>query len=419
MSPSHERPRIVITGLGVISGVGNGADYWDNLLAGKSGITKVTHFDASEVTSQVGCEIKEFDPTQWMDKKEAKRHDRYVQLAVAASRMAADDAGLKIGSDNTDPERVGVLIGSGVGGMESIEKHSRTLFERGPRKMSPFTITNIIGNMAAGMVGIMLGAKGPNYGVVSACSSASHGMGEALNALRRGDADVMITGGSEAAITPLSYGGFCSMKAMSTQFNDTPDKASRPFDALRDGFVMGEGAGILVLETEEHAKARGAKIYAELAGYAATCDAYHITSPDPEGKGLGKCLERAFADAQTPLDSCDYINAHGTSTPLNDKFETAAVKTAFGEHATKLHMSSTKSMTGHLLGAAGAIEAIACVKAIETGMAPPTINYENPDPDCDLNYIPNQSISLDVGVAASNNLGFGGHNATLVFKKVS
>jgi 3-oxoacyl-[acyl-carrier-protein] synthase II len=405
---------VVVTGLGVITGVGTGIDRcWENLIAGKSGIARVTRFNVEQYPSQVGCEIKDFNPELYMDKKEANRNDRYVQIAIGATQMAIKDSGLVMANENA--ERVGVLIGSGVGGMESIQKHAFTLFEKGPRKMSPFTIPNIIANMAAGMVAIDIGAKGPNFSIVSACASGSHALGEALNTLRRGDADVMIAGGSEAAITELSYGGFCAMKAMSKSFNDRPEASSRPFDANRDGFVMGEGAGILILETLEHAKARGAKIYCEFSGYAANCDAYHITSPDPEGKGLAKCLERAFASASIALDRCDYINAHGTSTPYNDKFESLAVKLVFGEHARKLMVSSTKSMTGHLLGAAGGIEAAFCVKAIETGVVPPTINYETPDPDCDLDYIPNQKRVAKVRVAASNNLGFGGHNASLVF----
>ena len=415
MESTPSGKRIVVTGLGVITGVGSGIDeYWSNLTAGKSGIDRVTRFDPEPFTSQVGCEIKDFDPTLYMDKKEANRNDRYVQLAIGATQMAMKDANLSM--EGEDPDRVGVLIGSGVGGMESIQTHAFTLFEKGPRRMSPFTIPNIIANMAAGLVAIDIGAKGPNFSCVSACASGSHALGEALHAMRRGDADVMIAGGSEAAITPLSYGGFCAMKAMSRSFNDNPKAASRPFDAKRDGFVMGEGAGILILETLEHAQARGARIYCEYAGYAANCDAYHITSPHPEGEGLAKCLTKAFENGNVPLDSCDYINAHGTSTPYNDKFETLAVKKVFGEHANKLMMSSSKSMTGHLLGAAGGIEAVACVKAIESGVVPPTANYEEPDPDCDLDYVPNEKRVAEVKVAASNNLGFGGHNASLVFK---
>lgn len=407
--------KVVVTGLGVISGVGIGADlFWNNLLAGKSGISRVTRFDPTDFRSQVGSEARDFDPTLYMDKKEANRNDRYVQMAICATHMAMEDAGLS--KEKIDPERTGVYIGTGVGGMESIEKHSKTLYERGPGRMSPFTITNIIANMASGCVGIEIGAKGPNFTIVSACASGAHAIGEALLCIQRGAADIMVCGGTEAAITPLSYGGFCAMKAMSTQYNDEPEKASRPFDKNRDGFVMGEGAGILIIESEESAKARGARIYCEFSGYGATCDSYHMTSPDIEGRGLSASMKQAFSMGNIPLDACDYINAHGTSTPLNDKFETLAIKKTFGDHAYKLLMSSTKSMTGHLLGAAGGIEAVAAIKAIETGKVPPTINYDEPDPDCDLNYVPNVMVEKPVKVAASNNLGFGGHNASVVFK---
>jgi 3-oxoacyl-[acyl-carrier-protein] synthase II len=408
--------RIVITGLGAITPLGNSAEkYWEGLLAGTSGITAITRFDTTDIPSKVGGEVKDFDPTRYMDPKEAKRNDRYVQFALAASRDAFEDAGLKIGQ--VHPDRLGVIIGSGIGGIGSIEEQSFNLFSKGPRRVSPFMITEIITNMAAGVVGIEFQARSVNFCVVSACASSSHSLGQALLHLRNGDADVMIAGGSEASITRLGYAGFCSMKAMSASSNDNPARASRPFDATRDGFIMGEGAGILILETLQHAKARGAKIYAEFAGYGATCDAYHITAPDPEGRGLQPCIERVLADADLTLQDVDYINAHGTSTPYNDKFETLAIKKAFGEHARKLAVSSTKSMTGHLLGAAGGIEAIASVLAIKNGIIPPTINYENPDPDCDLDYVPNAARKQEVNVALSNNLGFGGHNAVLAFKK--
>lgn len=414
MSNSPAR-KVVVTGIGVISGVGIGVDtFWNNLLAGKSGIARVSRFDPTDFRSQIACEASEFDPTSYMDKKEANRNDRYVQMAICGTHMALEDAGLS--KETLPSERTGVYIGTGVGGMESIEKHSRTLYERGPGRMSPFTITNIIGNMASGCVGIEIGAKGPNFTVVSACASGAHAIGEALLAIQRGDTDVMICGGTEAAITPLSFGGFCAMKAMSTQHNDDPQRASRPFDKGRDGFVMGEGAGIIVIESEEHAKARNASIYCELAGYGATCDAYHMTSPDVEGRGLSACMKQAFSLGNIPLESCDYINAHGTSTPLNDKYETIAIKKTFGDHASKLLMSSTKSMTGHLLGAAGGVEAIATIMTIKDNKVAPTINYEEPDPDCDLNYVPNTMVEHTVNVAATNNLGFGGHNASLVFK---
>ncbi|MDR3228711.1 MAG: beta-ketoacyl-ACP synthase II [Puniceicoccales bacterium] len=409
-------PRIVVTGIGVVSPLGNDTEtFWKNLTAGVSGIERVTHFDPTDFPSQVGAEVKDFDPTKFMDGKEAKRNDRFVQLAVAASRMAFEDAGLKVG--DVPPERLGVIIGSGIGGIGSIEEQSRRLFEGGPRRVSPFMITNIITNMAAGVVGIEFEARSTNYCVVSACASSAHSLGEALNQIRAGKADVMIAGGSEASIVRLGYAGFCSMKAMSTGFNQTPSKASRPFDATRDGFVMGEGSAMLILENLERAKARNAKIYAEFVGYGASCDAYHITAPDTEGRGLKLCFERIFAESGlTPAD-VDYINAHGTSTPYNDKFETLAIKKTFGERARQIPVSSTKSMTGHLLGAAGGLEAAASVLAIRDGIIPPTINYENPDPECDLDYVPNAARKHDVKVALSNNLGFGGHNAVLAFKR--
>lgn len=399
-----------------MAAVGNDTEtLWQNLVAGKSGITQVTSCDVSDIPSKVGGELKDFDPTKYMDPKEAKRNDRYVQIAVNAAMMAFNDAGLKVG--DVDPDRLGVIIGSGIGGIASIEEQSFNLFEKGPRRVSPFMITSIITNMAAGAVAIQLQARSVNFCVVSACASGAHSLGEALMHMRNGNADVMIAGGTEAAITRLGYAGFCSMKAMSTGFNDTPEKSSRPFDAQRDGFVMGEGGGILVLETYEHAKKRGAKIYAEFAGYGATCDAYHITSPDVEGRGLDLCFKRALADANLTPESVDYINAHGTSTPYNDKFETLAIKKTFGDHARKLAISSTKSMIGHLLGGAGAVEAVVAILAIKHGVIPPTINYENPDPDCDLNYVPNVAEKREVNVAISDNLGFGGHNAAVVFKK--
>lgn len=414
MSHSHPR-RVVITGVGALSALGKGIEeFWGSLLAGKSGIGKVTRFDISEYPCQVASEDNEFDPTQYMDPKEVKRNDRYVHFAMAASRMAMDDA--KLDKDSVDGDRFGVIIGSGIGGMETIEAQSFRLFERGPRKVSPFMIPSLISNMASGVVAIEYGARGPNYALVSACATGSHAIGEALRAIRYGDADVMLAGGSEAAITQLGFAGFCSMKAMSTESNDNPQKASRPFDAKRDGFIMGEGAGVFVLETLEHAKARGAKIYAELVGYSATCDAYHITSPHPEGRGLALAMERALKDGGLTTDDVDYINAHGTSTPYNDKFETLAIKKTFGDKAKDLLISSTKSMTGHLLGAAGGVELAACVMSIRDQKVAPTINYENPDPDCDLNYVPNKAQDAKVKVAMSNNLGFGGQNASLVIK---
>jgi len=416
MSNEVEKRRVVVTGLGIISSLGNSIDdYWAGLLAGKSGIGKVTRFDASPYSCQVGAEVSDFNPADFMDPKEARRNDRYTQFAVAGTRLALADAALD--PSVLDPTRIGVLIGSGIGGMETIEKQSFALFERGPRKVSPFMIPALIANMASGVVAIEINARGPNFGVVSACATGSHSIGESFQMIRDGRADIMVAGGSEAAITRLGYAGFCSMKAMSTGFNDEPEKSSRPFDRKRDGFVMGEGAGILILESEESARSRGAKIYCELAGYSATCDAHHITMPDPEGKGLAEALTGALRDAKLAASDVDYINAHGTSTKYNDKFETVSLKQVFGEHAQKFLMSSTKSMTGHLLGAAGGIEAAVCCKVIETGKVPPTINYEEPDPDCDLNCVPNQAVEAKVDVALTNNLGFGGHNTSIAFRR--
>jgi 3-oxoacyl-[acyl-carrier-protein] synthase II len=354
---ANSKRKVVVTGLGVISSLGSTADeYWANLIAGRSGIKRVSLFDVSDYPCQIGGEITDFDATRYMEAKDVRRNDRYVHFAVGASRLAVQDAGLD--TSKLNHEQFGVIIGSGIGGLMSLEAQARILFERGPRKVSPFMIPQLIGNMASGIVAIEHGALGPNFCVVSACATATHAMGEALRAIQYGDADIMLAGGSEAPITALGFAGFCAMKAMSTS-NDAPERASRPFDAKRDGFVMGEGAGILVLEAEEHAKARGAKIYCEFAGYSATCDAFHITQPDPEGKGLSAAMRRAVNDAGVPFDSIDYINAHGTSTAYNDKFETLAIKRVFGDHARKVAISSTKSMTGHLLGAAGAVEAAA------------------------------------------------------------
>ncbi len=410
--------RIVVTGLGVVSPFGDGVlPFWDSLKAGKNGVSKVSLFDASELNCQVAAECKDFDATAYMDPKEAKRSDRYTHFAVAAAKLAMQDSGLIVG-ENIEAERFGVLVGSGVGGMDTIEKQSRAFVERGPRRVSPFMIPNLLANMSSGVVAIALGAKGVNFSVVSACATGTHAIGEAILHLKAGKEDVILAGGSEAAVTPLGFAGFCAMKAMATNFNDEPHRASRPFDADRCGFVMGEGAGILVLERYEHAVKRGAKIYCEVSGYGATCDAYHITSPDVEGRGLSLCLQRTLDDAKVSVDEVDYINAHGTSTPYNDKFETAAIRKVFGSAADKLMVSSTKSMTGHMLGAAGAIEAAVCAKVIEEGVVPPTINYENPDPDCDLDYVPNVARQAEVKVAISTNLGFGGHNGALLFKKL-
>jgi len=406
--------RIVVTGLGTVTALGSGDQFWDNLLAGESGIDTITAFDASRFPTTIGAECKDFDAKKYFDNvKNIKATDRYTHFAVAASRMAIEDGGLDLGA--IDQARFGVVVGSAFGGMDTFEKQTLNL-DKG-KKVSPFTIPQLLGNTASGMIAIELGCQGPNYGVASACAAGSHAMGTALRHLQNGEADMMLTGGAEAAITPLSFGGFSAMKAMCSKYNDNPKASSRPFDAGRAGFVMGEGAGVLLLETEEHAKARGAKIYCELAGYSATCDAHHITTPHPEGRGLSECLRLALEDGGVAPEDVAYINAHGTSTAYNDKFETMAYKKVFGDHAPNLLISSTKSMTGHTLGAAGGIEAAVCVKVLQTGDVPPTINYQDPDPECDLNYTPNTAGKVSAPKAVvSDNLGFGGHNAALVFK---
>jgi 3-oxoacyl-[acyl-carrier-protein] synthase II len=404
----------VITGLGAITAIGHDVNsFWDSLLAGRGGVHRISHFDPKDFASQMGAEVRDWDAAQHMDPKEVRRNDRYTHFGFVAARQAVADS--KLDMTREDGDRVGVIIGSGIGGMFTYETQLKTLAERGPRKVSPFTIPALIGNMCSGLVAIEYGARGPNFGVVSACATGTHAIGEAAHAIRRGDADVMIAGGAEAAVTPFAYASFCAMKAMSTR-NDDPEHASRPFDRNRDGFVMGEGAGVLVLESLEHAQARGARIYCELAGYAATCDAFHITQPDPDGKGLSMAMKRALASAGARAEDIDYINAHGTSTPYNDKFETLAIKRIFGDHARKLAVSSTKSMTGHLLGAAGGIESVICAKAIETQMMPPTINLAEPDPECDLDYVPNTARAGRIRAVLSNNLGFGGQNAAAVFR---
>jgi 3-oxoacyl-[acyl-carrier-protein] synthase II len=406
----------VVTGLGVVTSLGFDVDtFWANILAGRNGIGRVTQFDTTSFTCRIGAEVTGFDPAKYMDPKEARHNDRYTHFGFAAAKMAAADARLDPAAE--DGDRMGVIMGSGIGGMHTYEQQLRILWERGPRKVSPFTITSLISNMCGGLVAIEFGARGPNFGVVSACASSAHAIGEAFHAMRRGEADVMIAGGSEAAITPFSYAAFCSMKAMSTH-NEEPHKACRPFDRKRDGFIMGEGAGILVLETLEHARTRGTRIYCELVGYGATCDAFHITQPDPDGRGLSLAMTRALASARLRPDQIDYLNAHGTSTPYNDKFETLAIKQVFGGHARKLMVSSTKSMTGHLLGAAGGVESVICAKAIQQGEVPPTINYEEPDPECDLDYVPNVKRAAPVRIVLSNNLGFGGQNASLIFRRL-
>ncbi|HEY9153852.1 MAG TPA: beta-ketoacyl-ACP synthase II, partial [Opitutaceae bacterium] len=375
-------PRVVVTGLGAITSLGHDVDtFWNSLLAGKCGIDRVTLFDPTPFACQIGAEVRNWQADQHMDPKEARRNDRYTHFGFVAAKDAFKDSGLAM--DKEDPDRVGVVIGSGIGGMLTYENQLKNLFDKGPRKVSPFTIPSLIGNMCSGLFAIEIGARGPNFGIVSACATGTHAIGEAMHMIKRGDADVMIAGGAEAAITPFAYASFCSMKAMSTR-NDDPQHASRPFDLGRDGFIMGEGAGVLVLESYEHAKARGARIYCEIVGYAGTCDAFHITQPDPEGKGLSMAMKRAIQSAGLAPEDIDYINAHGTSTPYNDKFETLAIKRIFGDAAKKIPISSTKSMTGHLLGAAGGIESVISVKTIQTGEIAPTINLVEPDPECDL-----------------------------------
>jgi len=404
--------RVVITGLGAVTPLGlNVEEFWANVIAGKSGVGLITRFDTTDFNVKIAAEVKGFDPENYLDKKEARRTDRFVQFALAAAKMAVDDASLTI--DESNCEDVGVYIGSGVGGISTVEEQARTLFEKGPSRVSPFMVPMMISDMAAGQVSIMLGAKGPNEATVTACASSAHAIGNAFNAIRYGRAEVMITGGSEAAITPLSIAGFQSARALSTR-NDEPEKASRPFDLNRDGFVMGEGAGILILEELEHAKRRGAKIYAELVGFGSTGDAYHITSPAPEGEGAKRAIIRALKDAGLQPDEVQYVNAHGTSTYYNDLYETKAIKAVFGD---RIAVSSTKSMTGHLLGAAGAIEAIITALTLEHQIIPPTINYETPDPECDLDYVPNRARESKIDAAITNSFGFGGHNAVLVLRR--
>ncbi len=406
--------RVVVTGLGVVHGLGHQVDaFWSSLVAGRCGVDRITHFDPAGYASQIGAEVRDWDAGSHMDPKEARRNDRYTHFGFVAAKQAVQDAALRIDEGNAD--RVGVIIGSGIGGMATFETQHKRLMEGGPRKVSPFTIPALIGNMCSGLFAIEIGARGPNFGVVSACATATHAIGEAMHMIRRGDVDVMVAGGAEAAITPFAYASFCSMKAMSSR-NEDPATASRPFSLGRDGFVMGEGAGVLVIESLAHAQARGARIYCELLGYAATADAHHITQPDPEGKGLSMAMRRALASARITPCEVDYINAHGTSTPYNDKFETLAIKQVFGDHARRLAVSSTKSMTGHLLGAAGGIESVASIKALQTGTLPPTINLHEPDPECDLDYVPNVARKAALRTVLSNNLGFGGQNAAMIFR---
>jgi 3-oxoacyl-[acyl-carrier-protein] synthase II len=418
MTMKRELPdseRVVITGLGAITSLGLTVDtLWENIIAGKSGIVPITSFDVSAYESRIAAEIRDFNPADYMERKEARHMDRFCQFAVAASRQAAEDAKLVITPDIAD--RVGVLIGSGIGGILTIEDQYRVLWEKGPSRISPFFIPMLISDMGSGQVSIQLGAKGPNTSVVTACATGTHAIGDAYHIIRRGDADVMIAGGAEAPISQMGLGGFCAARAVSTR-NDDPEHASRPFDATRDGFVMGEGSGIVILERLDFAKSRNARIYAEVAGYGMSGDAYHITQPAPEGEGAVRSMRNALASANLSTEEVDYINAHGTSTIPNDKLETAAIKRLFGDRAYKIAVSSTKSMTGHLLGAAGAVETIISVLAIKNGIAPPTMNYSEPDPDCDLDYVPNAARKMPIRTAMSNSFGFGGHNATLVFMK--
>jgi 3-oxoacyl-[acyl-carrier-protein] synthase II len=407
--------RVVITGIGVISPNGTGKEaYWQALQEGKSGIGPVTRFKIDDFPTKIAGEIKDFEPGKFLDRKEAKRMDRFTQFAVAGSKLAIEDAGLNLQTINLD--RLAVVFGTGIGGMETLEDQARVLMEKGIGRISPFFVPMMIANMAAGQISIVTGAKGPNYTIINACASAANAIGEAFKLLQRGDADAVITGGSEASVTPLAFAGFCSMKAMSTS-NAEPEKASRPFDKKRDGFVLSEGAGVFLLETLSHAQNRGAHVYAEVVGYGNSADAFHITAPVPGGEGAAASMAAALKDSGLKPEEIDYINAHGTSTDLNDRLETLAIKKVFGAKAYEIPISSTKSMTGHLLGAAGAVELIACCMAIEKGVIPPTINYEVFDPDCDLDYVPNVSRRQPVSVALSNSFGFGGHNATVILKK--
>jgi len=407
--------RVVVTGIGLVSSVGIGTEEtWNALCAGRSGIGPITHFDASEFTARIAGEVKGFDPLQFVDKKDVKKMDVFIQFAIAASEFAVRDAGLKTG--HALGPRVGVYIASGIGGFATIEREHRALLNGGPRKISPFFIPSAIINLAAGQVSIRLGASGPNSAVCTACSAGAHAVGDAFEIVRRGAADAMIAGGSEAAITPMGVGGFAAMRALSTR-NDKPEQACRPFDYERDGFIIGEGAGVVVLEELDRARDRGASIYAELVGYGMSSDAFHMTAPAEDGDGAVRVMEAAIKQAKIDPSAIDYVNAHGTSTPYNDKIETAAIKRCFGDHASKVAISSTKSMTGHLLGAAGGLEAGITARAVRDQMIPPTVNLDNPDPECDLDYVPNQKRTASISYALSNSFGFGGTNASLLFKR--
>ncbi|MBT9258453.1 MAG: beta-ketoacyl-ACP synthase II [Clostridiales bacterium] len=411
----REREPVVVTGLGVVSPLGTGVDrLWENLLAGRSGVGPITRFDTRDFEVRIGAEVKDFNPQDWMDRKEVRRRDRFTQFFTAATQMALQDAGLE--SKELDPARVGLAVGTGIGGMETLYEQILVLLEKGPQRVSPFLVPMMIANMAAGQVAIDFGFTGPNATYVTACASSAHAVGEGMRMIQLGLADVVIAGGSEAAFVPITIAGFTSMKALSTR-NDEPEKASRPFDAQRDGFVLGEGAAVLILERLSFAKARGARIRAELAGYGMTADAYHITQPAPRGAGGAAAMRLAMADAGLGPRDIQYINAHATSTPVGDVAETQAIHDVFGDHARELMVSSTKSMTGHLLGAAGALEAAITVLTLEHQVVPPTINYEVPDPECDLDYVPNRARPAQVEAALTNSFGFGGQNACLVFKR--
>jgi len=410
-----DKRRVVVTGLGAVTPLGIGVKAtWDAMLAGKSGVGMITQFDATDFTTKIAAEIKGFEPGDYIEAKEIKKMDRFIHLGVAAAKMAMEQSGLVVKEEYAD--RVGVLVGSGMGGLPAIEKYHKVLLERGPKKISPFFIPMLIINLASGQISIMYGAKGPNSSAVTACATGTHSIGDAMKIIQRGDADAMIAGGTESVITTLGIGGFNAMKALSTR-NDEPEKASRPFERDRDGFIMGEGAGVLIIEELEFAKKRGANILAELAGYGQTADAYHVTAPAPNGDGAARCIKMAMKDAGMVPEQLGYVNAHGTSTKFNDEFETMAIKSALGEHAFKVPVSSTKSMTGHLLGAAGGVEAVVSVLAIRDGKVPPTINYENPDPECDLDYVPNTARDVRVDATLSNSFGFGGTNGCLIFKR--
>jgi len=411
----HERRRVVITGVGVVSPLGTGVEKnWQALMEGRSGIGLVTRFDVSDFPTRIAGEVKDFTPEDFMEKKDVKKMDPFIQYAVAAAKMAMDESRLPITPENED--MVGTIVGVGIGGLTSIEEYHKLFLDTRLKKVSPFFIPKLIANLAPGQISIRYGAKGINYTPTSACSSGAHAIGEAFRLIRLGEQDAVIAGGAEAALTPLGLGGFIALKAVSSR-NDAPEKASRPFDKNRDGFVMSEGAGVVILEELGMAKRRGAKIYAEVIGYGANSDAYHMTAPSPEGEGAVRCMRLALRSGDIDPHEVDYINAHGTSTPYNDATETQAIKRVFGEHAARIAVSSTKSMTGHLLGAAGGVEAVYSVLAVDRGMLPPTINYEEPDPECDLDYVPNTARQASIRVALSNSFGFGGTNACLAFRK--